>query len=143
MGRVAVFICAALLLLSQHRAAAKNQLESKATVHTVITTECSPYFDWQILGLVYRSVPPFLAGNFITMATFCTPLSFLPAHAQLLVLLAAQLQAGEAAGQLHAAAELHRGAAERVQGAGPGPHTCGAQSDNGPQQRTQRPLFSL
>jgi hypothetical protein len=71
MGRVAVFICAAWLLLSQDRAAAKTQMESKATVHTVITTECSPYFDWQILGLVYRSVPSFFASTVTTRPARC------------------------------------------------------------------------
>ena len=25
-----------------------------ASIHTVITTECTPYFDWQSLGLEYR-----------------------------------------------------------------------------------------
>ena len=25
-----------------------------ASIHTVITTECTPYFDWQSLGLLYR-----------------------------------------------------------------------------------------
>lgn len=59
MGRVGVFICAALLLLCQHKAASKSQPDRKASVHTVITTECTPYFDWQILGLAYRSAHPF------------------------------------------------------------------------------------
>jgi hypothetical protein len=30
-------------------AAAKQE-----TIHTVVTTECTPYFDWQVLGLWYR-----------------------------------------------------------------------------------------
>lgn len=140
MGRVAVFICAAWLLLSQDRAAAKTQMESKATVHTVITTECSPYFDWQILGLVYRSVPSFFASTVTTRPARCNflySLSFLPPvltfwGTKLKVRpLAAQFQAGEAAGKLHEASELHGCAAEGLQGVGPGAHACGAQLDNG------------
>lgn len=34
--------------------ASKAQQLLGASVHTVITTECSAYFDWQSLGLVYR-----------------------------------------------------------------------------------------
>ena len=30
--------------------AAANQ----ESIHTVVTTECTPYFDWQVLGLWYR-----------------------------------------------------------------------------------------
>lgn len=26
-------------------------------IHTVVTTECTPYFDWQVLGLWYRYWP--------------------------------------------------------------------------------------
>lgn len=148
MGRVAVFICAAWLLLSQDRAAAKTQMESKATVHTVITTECSPYFDWQILGLVYRSVPSFFASTVTTRPARCKFLysrSFLPAfaHETQVKLLAAQFQAGKAAGKLHETSELHRCAAEGLQGVGPGAHACGAQLDNGSQYRTQRSLLGI
>ncbi|EIE24386.1 hypothetical protein COCSUDRAFT_40799 [Coccomyxa subellipsoidea C-169] len=71
MGRVAVFICATLLLLSQHRAAAKSQPQRKATVHTVITTECTPYFDWQILGLVYSYKRAKQPGSFTRLLS-CT-----------------------------------------------------------------------
>ena len=55
MGLVGAFMCAALLLLCQDKVASKTQPGRKASVHTVITTECTPYFDWQILGLAYRS----------------------------------------------------------------------------------------
>ena len=27
---------------------------SRDSIHTVVTTECTPYFDWQVLGLWYR-----------------------------------------------------------------------------------------
>ena len=27
---------------------------SRESIHTVVTTECTPYFDWQVLGLWYR-----------------------------------------------------------------------------------------
>ena len=30
----------------------------ESSIHTVVTTECTPYFDWQVLGLWYRQAPP-------------------------------------------------------------------------------------
>jgi hypothetical protein len=35
-----------------------------ASVHTVITTECTTYFDWQSLGLLYRQGPLLLPSSF-------------------------------------------------------------------------------
>ncbi|BDA42986.1 Peptidyl serine alpha-galactosyltransferase [Coccomyxa sp. Obi] len=71
MGRVGVFICAALLLLCQHKAASKTQPDRTASVHTVITTECTPYFDWQILGLVYSFKRAKQPGSFTRLLS-CT-----------------------------------------------------------------------
>ena len=30
-----------------------SQIPGKAQVHTIITSGCSMYFDWQVMGLVY------------------------------------------------------------------------------------------
>ncbi len=40
-----------VLSLALFRAAEAGNRES---IHTVVTTECTPYFDWQVLGLWYR-----------------------------------------------------------------------------------------
>lgn len=40
-----------VLLLQLTRLTEAASLES---IHTVVTTECTPYFDWQVLGLWYR-----------------------------------------------------------------------------------------
>ena len=40
----------------QEAGANAAQQQQGASVHTVITTECTAYFDWQSLGLVYRHV---------------------------------------------------------------------------------------
>ncbi len=31
-----------------------TEAASRESIHTVVTTECTPYFDWQVLGLWYR-----------------------------------------------------------------------------------------
>jgi hypothetical protein len=45
MGAAAVWLAAALALLALQRGDA-----GAASVHTVFTTECRPYFTWQSLG---------------------------------------------------------------------------------------------
>ncbi|KAL4546022.1 hypothetical protein Ndes2526B_g05135 [Nannochloris sp. 'desiccata'] len=46
--------------------------EAKATVHTVITTECGAYFGWQSLGLVYSHRKAGQPGP-LTRIMSCTP----------------------------------------------------------------------
>ncbi len=35
-----------------------TEAASRESIHTVVTTECTPYFDWQVLGLWYRRSLP-------------------------------------------------------------------------------------
>ena len=43
------------LLLVSHRLQCEGKASSReSSIHTVVTTECTPYFDWQVLGLWYR-----------------------------------------------------------------------------------------
>jgi hypothetical protein len=51
-GMILLYVVVALLVTTRcYEATAKSAIPS---VHTVITTECSTYFDWQMLGLAYR-----------------------------------------------------------------------------------------
>ncbi len=51
-------LAAALTAATLQMAASTDRLDTqlalgKALVHTVITSGCSKYFDWQVMGLVY------------------------------------------------------------------------------------------
>lgn len=43
---------AAVVLLAASSSVAQGQAPAE-TLHTVFTTECTPYFNWQSLGLLY------------------------------------------------------------------------------------------
>ena len=47
-------LCVLVLSPALFRVPAAAKQES---IHTVVTTECTPYFDWQVLGLWYRYCP--------------------------------------------------------------------------------------
>ena len=61
---------AALLLLA-HRLLARAQAPA-ATLHTVFTTECGQYFNWQTLGLMYSHRKSGQPGP-ITRLLSCNP----------------------------------------------------------------------
>lgn len=47
------------LLLVSHRLWCEGKAPTReSSIHTVVTTECTPYFDWQVLGLWYRQAFP-------------------------------------------------------------------------------------
>ena len=47
-----------LLLVSQILQCEGKAPSRESSIHTVVTTECTPYFDWQVLGLWYRQASP-------------------------------------------------------------------------------------
>ena len=47
-----------LLFVSQTLQCEGKAPSRESSIHTVVTTECTPYFDWQVLGLWYRQAPP-------------------------------------------------------------------------------------
>ncbi|KAL4426165.1 hypothetical protein ABPG77_007447 [Micractinium sp. CCAP 211/92] len=62
----------ALLLLSLLLGAAVPRARGEASIHTVITTECSPYFSWQTLGMFFSHKRSGQPGP-ITRIMCCTP----------------------------------------------------------------------
>ena len=61
----------AALLLIAHRLLARAQAPA-ATLHTVFTTECGQYFNWQTLGLMYSHRKSGQPGP-ITRLLSCNP----------------------------------------------------------------------
>ena len=53
--RLAIAMALRLMVATSARSSSVDTLRTpgKALVHTVITSGCSKYFDWQVMGLVY------------------------------------------------------------------------------------------